>query len=113
MREIRLLLFALAAALAGGACGASGTDCDRACRNYFTLHYWEAADKEIEQAPPDQRDALRKKKVEELDPRMREELGMCVSQCREAADDKQANCMIQAKSVKDVEACVPPGGDDK
>ena len=88
---------------------ASGADCDKACRNYFTLHYWDEADRQLEKAAPDQRDALRKKKVDEMDPRMQGELGMCVSQCREAADDKIAKCMIDAKTVKDVEACVPPG----
>ena len=92
------------------ACGASGDKCDKACRNYFTLHYWDEADKEIAKAPPDQRDALRRKKVEQLDPRMNQELGMCVSQCREAAGNDEAKCMIEAKTAKDVEACVPPGG---
>jgi hypothetical protein len=104
-----MLAGALATALAVGGCGASGSDCDKACRNYFTLHYWAEADKEIDRADPAQRDALRKKKVEELDPRMQKELGMCVSQCREAADNKLASCMINAKTVKAVEDCVPPG----
>jgi hypothetical protein len=108
---MRKVLFVLAVALGAAACGASGADCDKACRNYFTLHYWEDSDKDIARVPPGQRDALRKKKVEELDPRMQNELGMCVSQCREAADDKIAKCMIDSKSVKDVEACVPPGGE--
>jgi hypothetical protein len=106
---MRSILFVLAAALGAGACGASGGDCDRACRNYFTLHYWDDADKDISKAPPEQRDAVRKKKVEELDPRMQKELGMCESQCREASSDKEATCMIGAKTVKEVESCVPPG----
>jgi hypothetical protein len=109
---VRSILTALALAIAASACGASGSDCDKACRNYFTLHYWDEADREIANAPPDQRDALRRKKVEELDPRMQGELSMCSSQCREAADSKEAKCMIEAKTVKEVEACVPPGGSD-
>ena len=106
---MRSIFFAAAVLL--GACGASGNDCDKACRNYFTLHYWDTADREIDKAPPEQRDALRKKKVDELDPRMQGELGMCVSQCREASSNDEAKCMIGAKTVKDVEACVPPGDD--
>ena len=104
-------LFLLGVILAASACGASGDKCDKACRNYFQLHFWDDADRQIEKAPPDQRDALRKKKAEELDPRMQGELGMCVSQCREAAGNDEANCMIEAKTAKDVEACVPPGDD--
>ena len=103
----KILLGLVAAAL--GACGASGSDCDKACRNYFTLHYWDVKDREIAKAPADQRDALRKKAVEELEPRMQGELGMCISQCKEAAGNTEATCMIGAKTVKDVEACVPPG----
>jgi hypothetical protein len=106
---MRSILIVLACALGAAACGASGADCDKACRNYFTLHYWNDADKDIDKAPPAQRDAIRQKKAKELDPRMQQELGMCVSQCREAADDKLTKCMIDSKSVKDVEACVPPG----
>jgi hypothetical protein len=109
---VRSILLALVLATTAGACGANGADCDKACRNYFTLHYWDEADREIAKAPPDQRDALRRKKVEELDPRMQGELNMCVSQCREAAGNKEAKCMIEAKTVKDVEACVPPGGQE-
>jgi hypothetical protein len=106
---MRTILFVLACAIGAGACGASGADCDKACRNYFTLHYWEEADKEIEKAPAAERDAVRKQKVEALDPRMQKELGMCLSQCREASSDKEAKCMIEAKTVKAVEDCVPPG----
>jgi hypothetical protein len=108
---MRMILLAVAGALglAAGACGASGGDCDKACRNYFTLHYWDEADRAIAAAPPDKRDAVRQQKVEQLEPRMQGELGMCVSQCREASSDKEAKCMMEAKTVKDIEACVPPG----
>jgi len=106
---MRTILFVLACVVGAGACGASGADCDKACRNYFKLHYWAESDKEIEKAPPDQRDALRKQKTEALDGRMNQELNMCVSQCRSAADTKLATCMQNAKTVKEVEDCVPPG----
>jgi len=106
---MRMILLTVALALGAGACGASGADCDKACRNYFTLHYWEESDKQLANTPPERRDALRQQMVEKLEPRMQTELGMCVSQCREASGDKEATCMIQAKTVKDVEACVPPG----
>jgi hypothetical protein len=108
VRAMRLtvsgLLLALAAAAAG--CGASAAKCDKACRNYFTLQYWAAADKQIEAAPPGERDKLREEKMEALEGRMGKGLQMCQSQCVEAADDDQASCMINAKTVAAVEACV-------
>lgn len=109
---MRKILFVVAAAVGLGACGASGADCDKACRNYFTVHYWDDADKELAKAAPDKRDALRKQKVDGLEERMQNGLGMCVSQCKEAADNTEANCMIAAKNVKEIEACVPPGEGD-
>ena len=105
---MRMILLTVALALGAGACGSSNGDCDKACRNYFTLHYWDDADRELARTPPDKRDALRQQMVEKLEPRMQTELGMCSSQCREASSDKEATCMINAKTVKDVEACVPP-----
>src|SRR5689334_20301168 len=114
MRKIPLVavVAVVAAALGLGACGASGADCDKACRNYFTLHYWEDADKEIAKAPPEQREAIRKQKVEALEERMQNGLGMCTSQCKEAADGDESKCMINAKTVKEIEACVPAGTGD-
>jgi len=111
VRAMRLtvsgLLLALTAATAG--CGASAAKCDKACRNYFTLEYWASADKEIEAAPPGERDKLRQQKMEELEGRMGKGLEMCRSQCVEAADNDLAECMIKAKTVAAIEACVPPG----
>jgi hypothetical protein len=108
MRRV-LLASAAFLGLAAGACGSSNGDCDKACRNYFTLHYWDDADRELARTPPDKRDALRQDKVEKLEPRMVGELGKCVTDCRQASSDEETKCMIAAKTVKDIEACVPPG----
>jgi hypothetical protein len=90
------------AALAG--CRGDAVKCEQGCRNYFTLHFWAEADKELARAPADQRDALRKQKVGELAKRI-DDGGMCVSQCQAANNKDDVECMIAAKTVEQVRAC--------
>jgi hypothetical protein len=106
---MRMILLSVALALTAGACGSSSNDCDKACRNYYQLHYWAEWDPKIAAAPADKRDAVRQEAVDKLETRMVGELGKCVTDCRQASSDKETTCMIGAKTVKDVEACVPPG----
>lgn len=106
---------ALVLALAGfGACSrGTAADCDRGCRNYYSLHFWDRADKELAAAPAGERDALRAKKLEELDSKLKSgDLNMCVSQCQKAATNEQVACMIGARTMAESEACVGPGGQD-
>jgi hypothetical protein len=91
------------AALAG--CRGDPVKCDQGCRNYFTLHFWAEADKELARAPADQRDALRKQKLGDLDKRMADGVDMCVSQCQAASNKDDIECMIAAKTVEQVRAC--------
>lgn len=91
------------AALVG--CHGDPVKCDQGCRNYFTLHFWAEADKDIARAPADQRDALRKQKLGDLDKRMGDGLDMCVSQCQAANNKDDIECMIAAKTVDQVRSC--------
>ena len=101
--RLGLVTILFVAALAG--CKGDPVKCDQGCRNYFTLHFWAEADKEIAKAPVDQRDALRKQKLGELDTRMANGVDMCVSQCQAANDKDGIECMIAAKTVEQVKTC--------
>ena len=95
-------------ALAGLAAGCRGdaVKCDQGCRNYFTLMYWNKADADIARAPADQRDALRKQKLGELNKRMEDGVDMCISQCQAANKPDDIECMITAKTADQARGCV-------
>jgi hypothetical protein len=84
---------------------ASVQDCDKGCRNYFELHYWERANAEIAAAPAEEREALRQKKQAEFEPRMMQNLDLCVQKCRSGADEDRVKCWIAAKSTAEVKKC--------
>ncbi len=98
-----LLAFALAAA----ACKGNPDKCDKACRNYAQLTYWAQADAEIAAAPEASREALRKEKLSKFTADLEHGINLCVSQCVSATamTEKQADCMVAAKSVEAVKAC--------
>jgi hypothetical protein len=99
-----LLAVALVAGLA--ACDkASVENCDQGCRNYFTLHYWEEAEAEIALAPPEERDALRAQKRSELEPRMMQNLELCIQKCRSGADGHRVKCWIASTSAEQARRC--------
>lgn len=102
---MRALLLGLVVVLAAACDKATLEECDRGCRNYFTLHYWEEAEQEIAAAPEAERAALRAKKVSELEPRMMQNLELCVSKCRSGSDSKRAKCWGAAKTTADARAC--------
>lgn len=86
-------------------CKGDPVKCDKACRNYHSLLYWKGADAEIAAAPADQRDALRKKKTEELAAEMEKHIDQCVTRCVSANNDSQNECLIQAKTADQAQAC--------
>jgi len=112
MRTIGLALIAILAATSGCKRG-NAADCDLGCRNYFSLHFWDRADKELASKPAAEQDALRAKMLVELDGKLKSgDLNMCVSQCQKAGDPDDVQCMIKARNVTEIEACVGPGGND-
>ncbi len=111
MRTIGLALIAILAA--SGCKRGNAEDCDKGCRNYYSLHFWEKSDKQLAATPEAERDALRAKMLVELDGKLKSgDLNMCVSQCQKAGAPDDVQCMIKARTVAEVEACVGPGGDD-
>ena len=96
----------LLAALGLAACDkASIEECDKGCRNYFELHYWEEASIQIARVPPEEREAFHQKKVAELEPRMMQNLDLCVQKCKSGADDERAKCWAAAKTTAEAKKC--------
>jgi hypothetical protein len=100
----RAAVFAVVALLA--ACKGDRQKCEQACRNYGTLVYWDTVDKQVSAAPADQRDALKKKKLAEFSSQLENGIDMCVDQCASANNDKQTDCMINAKSSDVAKKCI-------
>ena len=96
----------VSAGLLLAACKGDKQQCEKACRNYGTLMYWEVVDKEIAAAPEDKREALRKKKLAEFSSQLENGVDMCVSQCSSANNEEQMDCMIEAKTAADAKKCV-------
>ena len=96
----------LAIALLAGACKGDPVKCDQGCRNFATLVYWKHADAEIASVPAEQRDALRKKKLGELNQMFERGLDMCVTQCMSANNEADTDCLIAAKTADQAESCV-------
>ena len=105
MRAVTFLLIAVSAMTA---CRQGDPEkCEQAVRNYGTLMYWRAADKEIEKVPPEQRDALRKQKLSDFTSRMDQGVQTLVTQCISANDTDTVNCMIAAKTADEAQKCAP------
>jgi hypothetical protein len=103
---LALPLLALAILAAGGACKGDARKCEVGCRNYATLAFWNAADREVAAAPADQRDAVRKRKLSELDEKLSSGIDMCVSQCQAANNDTEIDCLIAAKTADQATECL-------
>jgi hypothetical protein len=104
----RFAVIVLAAALAAGGCAKpKAQDCEEAIRNWFTLIYWEDAEKEIAAAPPDQRDALRAAKLADRDKKLENGMELSVRQCRAAGDFDGVKCMKSARTATQARACRP------
>jgi len=88
------------------ACKGDREKCEKACRNYGTLLYWDIADREIQKAPEAERDALRKRKLGEFSSQLENGVDTCVNQCTSANNDKQTDCMLEAKTAAQATECV-------
>lgn len=108
MSRRSVIALALVGALAVTGCKKPrAEDCEEGIRNWFTLIYWEDAEKEIAAAPPDQRDALRAAKLADRDQKLEEGMELSVRQCRAAGDFEGVKCMKQARTAAQARACRP------
>jgi hypothetical protein len=101
---LRAVVIAVLGLLA--ACKGDHDKCEKACRNYGTLLYWDIADKAIQAAPPAERDALRKRKLGEFSSLLENGVDTCINQCTSANNDKQNDCMTNAKTAAEAKLCV-------
>lgn len=97
--------YALLAVVMALGCKGDPVKCEKACRNYAELIYWDKAEKAIAAVPPEQRDELRKQKMAEFSHNLSQGIDMCTSQCVSANNDKQTSCMSNAKTAKEADAC--------
>ena len=87
------------------ACRSSPEKCEKACRNYAQLVFWEDADAEIAKRPPAERDALRHKKLAEFEASLAKGVDTCTSKCTSANFSNQVDCLIEVKTAKQAKAC--------
>jgi len=96
---------ALVLCLILGACRGDAQKCEAGCRNFAALAYWKAADVEIAAAPAAKRDALRTRKLGELNEKLELGIDMCVTQCQSANNTDDVDCLIAAKTADQAIAC--------
>ena len=95
----------LAIAIFVTACRGDAQKCEQACRNVYTLTYWDRANADIEKLPPEQRKLERQKRLSDFTNRLESGVDVCVSQCQSANNDDQVDCMIKAKTGAEAVAC--------
>lgn len=102
MRHLLGLL--LVSTLALG-CKGDPVKCDQACRNYAELVFWDKANAEIDAAPAEKRDELRKEKLAEFTKNLELGINTCSSKCLSANNDDQTKCLLEAKTAKQAKDC--------
>jgi hypothetical protein len=90
-------------ALAG--CKGDPVQCEAAIRNYTSLVYWDKADQEIAAAAEADRAKLRADKLATYERQLAGGIDTLTSQCVSAHNDKEVQCMIDAKTAADAHAC--------
>lgn len=100
---MRTLVLLLLVATLG--CKGDPEKCDKACRNYAELIFWEKANAEIDAAPADKRDELRKSKLAEFTKNLELGINTCTSKCLSANNDDQTKCLLEAKTAQAARTC--------
>lgn len=83
-----------------GGCRGDPQRCEQACRNFSHLvdEKLVDGDAEVLAAPPDLRDALRKRKLEG-------HVQICIQGCVSVNDTATVDCMVAAKAADQALAC--------
>ena len=92
--------------ITGCTCKGDPDKCDRACRNYAELVFWDGANAEIEKLPVAERDAARKQKMAEFANNLARGVDLCTSKCVSANNKEDTDCLIGAKTATAAKACV-------
>ncbi len=88
------------------ACKGDHEKCEKACRNYGTLLYWDIADQAIQAAPAAERDVMRKRKLGEFSSILENGVDTCINQCTSANNTTQTDCMSNSKTAAEAKKCV-------
>jgi hypothetical protein len=99
------LLAVLVLAFAATACKGDKEKCEQAARNFATLTYWDRTNAELAKLPEGEREGARKKKLSAFTNELEGKIDVVVSQCQSANNDDQVDCMIAAKTAKQVLDC--------
>jgi hypothetical protein len=85
-------------------CRSDPDKCERGCRNYHKLVFWEAAEAEIAKLPSDKRDAARRDKLVQFE---KEEkwVDWCTSKCVSENFSDQVDCLVAATTAKQAKEC--------
>jgi hypothetical protein len=86
-------------------CSGDPEKCEKAVRNYHSLLFWEAADKEIGSAAPAEREAKRAEEQAQFKHEEDRALPTLVSQCQAANNTDQMSCLIAAKTAAQARKC--------
>ena len=81
------------------------TTCDRACRNFATLKFWEHADLEISALPPADQAAAHAAKADELATKLGAGVDTCITACLGANNPEQTACWGTATTPAELAAC--------
>lgn len=79
--------------------------CDRACRNFATLKFWQRAEAAIASLPPADQASARSQKAAALARELDTGIAPCTSSCLSANNAAQTACMANATSVEQLGAC--------
>src|SRR6185503_1032978 len=103
---MRHALLALLLAVTAAGCGRGDRKvCEQACRNYYTLAFWNKWDPQINAEPEAERAKLRQYKLSELEAGLAQGVDQCVESCTRANNDDQYKCMAEAKDWAKAHAC--------
>ena len=105
MRSVCLLVLFLAA------CSRPTPEqCDKLCRRYNELHFWDRFEKDAAGLAPDAREKLRADRQKELDEINAREFDPgrenCVKECRRSAGRDEVTCVEAAKTGPEAKACL-------
>ncbi len=79
--------------------------CDRACRNFAKLKFWEKAEAEIAALPQADQAAARAQKDKDFTAQLEAGVSNCATQCIAANNAEQTACMGKAQTLEQLGAC--------
>ena len=107
---LRLLVPVLLLGLSAGCKKPDLDECRRACWNFNEVKYWAKVDREVKSMSPDKAAAYRASKEVEFQKiaKREEDQGLmnCIYDCQHNSNDKQIQCMKEAKTEVQLDDCM-------